>query len=111
MIILRKVWRLPRHCHTQILHCVAGVQSLFNKITELSSRFVLRALTSKSQLITSVFSWASSQAFTAVGGNNLIKWNYVKLYSDDDKVCADFVRDVKLGRISFTTQEENVDDR
>ncbi len=38
--ILRNVWRLPRHCHTRILHCVAGVQ---NKITELSSRFVSRA--------------------------------------------------------------------
>ena len=27
--ILRKIWRLPRHCHTFILHCIGGGSSVF----------------------------------------------------------------------------------
>ena len=27
--ILRKVWRLPRRCHTSILHCTANLESLY----------------------------------------------------------------------------------
>ena len=51
--ILRKIWRLPRQCHTRILHCVAGVQSLFNRIPDLFSNFISRALASKSTFIRS----------------------------------------------------------
>ncbi len=39
-------------------------------------------------------------------GNNLIKRNFIKVYSSDDMVCADFVRDVRLGRISFNSRED-----
>ena len=120
-VLLKKNGLGPRQCQTPskkgggLVHAHASKfpeslccwgSEFVNKITELSSRFVSRALISKSQLIASVFSWASSQAFTAVAGNNLIKWNYVKFYSDDDMVCADFVREVKLGRISFTTRKK-----
>ncbi len=64
-----KIWRLPRQCHTRILHCVAGVQSLFNTIPDLFSKFISHAVNSKSPLIKLVFTWASGQAWTAVGGN------------------------------------------
>ena len=29
---LRKIWNLPKLCHTRILHCVAGVQSVYNTL-------------------------------------------------------------------------------
>ena len=30
--LLRKIWKLPRHCHTSILHCISSLQSLYNVI-------------------------------------------------------------------------------
>ena len=27
--LLGKIWKLPRHCHTSILHCIGSLQSLF----------------------------------------------------------------------------------
>ncbi len=102
---MRKIWRLPRQCHTRILHCVAGVQS-FNKIPDLFSRFVARALASKSSLIRSVFLWASAHAYSAVGANFLLKEKFTKLYSNEDMFCGDFVRDIRLGCIYFSTSEE-----
>ena len=48
------------------------------------------------------FSWASSHAYTAIGANlKLIKGDFVKVYSNDDIACAEFVRDIRLGRIMF----------
>ncbi len=32
--------------------------------------------------------------------------NFIKVYSNDDMVCADFIRDVRLGRISFNSRED-----
>ncbi len=104
--ILRKIWRLPRLCHTRILHCVAGVQSLFNTIPDLFSKFISRAVNSKSPLIRSVFTWASSQAWTAVGGNLLTIGDYSKVYSSHDTTCGEYVRDIKLGRLVFNTPDE-----
>ncbi len=79
---------------------------LVNHINHIFSNFISRALASKSTLTRSVFSWASSHAFTAVGANNLIKRNFIKVYSSDDMVCADFVWDVRLGHISFNSRED-----
>ena len=104
--ILRKIWKLPRQCHTRILHCVAGVDSLFNRIPDLFTKFVTRSLSSNSTLIRSVFSWASTHAYSAVGENlNFLTRNLRKCYSTDDIVCAGFVRDIRLGRIVFDSPE------
>ncbi len=100
--ILRTIWKLPRQYHTRILHCVAGVKSLFNVILNRFSTFESRGFESNSSLIRSVFSWASSHAYTAIGANlKLIKGDFVKVYSNDDIACAEFVRDIRLGRIMF----------
>ncbi len=45
---------------------------------------------------------ASSHAYTAIGANlKLIKGDFVKVYSNNDIACAEFVRDIRLGRIMF----------
>ena len=53
--ILRKIWKLPRQCHTRILHLTANVQSLFNKIISMFSSFLSRALLLDSPLCNHVF--------------------------------------------------------
>ncbi len=100
--ILRKIWKLPRQCHT---HCVAGVDSLFNRIPDLFTKFVTRSLSSNYTLIRSVFSWASTHAYSAVGKPELFDEEPSEVYSTDDIVCAGFVPDIRLGRIVFDSPE------
>ena len=54
--ILRRVWSLPRRCHTGILHQVAGLHSLYNTILDRASKVLHSAVNSPSTLTTDVFS-------------------------------------------------------
>ena len=42
--LLRKIWSLPRHCHTAILHCVTRLPSMINTVLSRSSRLLLSVL-------------------------------------------------------------------
>ena len=97
--ILRKIWKLPRQCHTRILHLTANVQSLFNKIISMFSSFLSRALLLDSTLCNHVFLSSSLLSFTPVGYNEFYMQNFVKSYSNDDIICANSV----LGNLYFDT--------
>jgi len=73
--ILWKVWRLPRCCHTGILHRVAKINSIYNQVSHRLLNFLARAIKSDSPLIKTVHQWASNHTFTAPGFNNLYKKN------------------------------------
>ena len=53
--VLRKIWNLPKLCHTRILHCVAGVQSVYNTLVHLSSSAFGKAIASGCGLIRHCF--------------------------------------------------------
>ena len=38
--ILRKIWSLPHHCHTAILHCVGGLQGIHNIVITRSNKLI-----------------------------------------------------------------------
>ena len=103
--ILRRIWKLPSRCHTGILHQVAGVQSLRNKIVGHFSSFLSKAVESDSPLIKHCFLSSSSLVFTSIGFNNYNKNKYVKLYHNDDLMCADYVRDICLRNIVFQSPD------
>jgi len=103
--ILRKVWRLPRCCHTGILHRVANTNSIYNLVSHRFSNFLARALKSDSPLIQTVYQWASNHTFTTPGFNNLRKKNFVKVYTVDDHICAEFIWDIQLGRLTFDSAD------
>ena len=87
--ILRRIWKLPSRCHTGILHQVAGVQSLRNKIVGHFSSFLSKAVESDSPLIKHSFLSSPSLVFTSIiGFNNYNKHKYLKLYRNDDLRCA-----------------------
>jgi hypothetical protein len=44
LILLRKIWKLPRNCHTNILPCVSSLQSLHNVIVQRSKLLCLKPL-------------------------------------------------------------------
>ena len=90
--ILRRIWSLPRTCHTGILHCTAQLNSLYNTVVRRSSKLLSTALKSQSPLVHDVFVQSSTLAYTSLGYN----FSRHKIYTDQDILCANFVRDVRL---------------
>ena len=93
--ILRRIWRLPRNCHT---HKVARVDSIFNKLIGLSNRFSRKTCESKSYLLHDTFTLFYTSAFTPVGRNHYSGNKYQKIYYEEDLVCADFVRYLRINK-------------
>ena len=69
--ILRKIWKLPRKCHTNILHCVSSLQSLLNIVIQCSKMLCLRARATGLPLICDIFTEASRLLYTSFGFNVL----------------------------------------
>ena len=93
--IIRKIWILPRRCHTSILHLVSGLHSLFNVVIERSRRVILQALKT-SGLLAEVFAESQSLAYTSFGYNQMYGSRHWKTYTEADCLCANFIRDVRL---------------
>ena len=94
--ILRRIWKLPRNCHTRILHKVARLDSVFNRLVSWSNRFSIKICQSKSALLRSTFSRFLTCTITPVGHNHYVGQKYQKIYFQEDVICADFVRFLRL---------------
>ena len=94
--ILRKVWSLPRTCHTSILHLVSGLHSITNVVLFRSSNLLYAALHSKSSLLADVFSDSCSLIYTSIGYNYVYGYRHRKIYNECDLACANFIRDSRL---------------
>ena len=55
-IILRKIWSLPRHGHTGIVHSVARLESIYNTVVTRSRNLLASGRRSSSALISDLFS-------------------------------------------------------
>ena len=49
--IIRKIWSLPRQCHTAPLHLIAGIPSVFNTVVTRSYKLIQLALASTSPVV------------------------------------------------------------
>ena len=96
--ILRRIWRLPRNCHTRILHKVAHLDSIFNRLTRLSDRFYRNICKSKSYLLRNSFTTFYTRAFTPIGSNHYSAHKYQKKYFEEDIVCAEYVRYLRTNK-------------
>ena len=94
--VLRRIWSLPRTCHTGILHSVARLESIYNIVIHRSAKLVSSALISNSPLLMDVFSASRGLSFISSGYNALFGCRHKKVYTDQEKLCAAFIRDVKL---------------
>ena len=74
--VLRKIWNLPKLCHTRILHCVAGVQSVYNTLVHLSSSAFGKAIASDCGLIRHYFLSSSASVYTFTGFNSRYKYDF-----------------------------------
>jgi len=94
--LLRKIWKLPRQCHTSILHCTSSLQSLFNVVVYRSSKLCQKARDTGIPLIHDIFTEAPRLSYTTFGFNASNCNVYWRSYTDADKMCSNFIRDVKL---------------
>ena len=67
--LLRKIWKLPWHCHTSILHFVSILQNLFNVG---SSMLCQKARSTGIPLICDAFTEAPQLSYTTFGFINMI---------------------------------------
>ena len=94
--ILRKIWSLPRRCHTSILHLVASIQSIYNSTIIRSNRLIVAAINSSSRVLADVFCESSSLIYTSCGYNCLYGPRHTKSYNEAESLCASFIRDVRM---------------
>ncbi len=95
--ILRRIWKLPKNCHTRILHKVAHLESLFNRVLHLTDQFSEKGLKSNSSLISESFMLFYNNVFTPTGSNRYCdRGKYVKFYYQEDLVRVDFVRRLRI---------------
>ena len=77
--ILRRIWSVLQRTHTRILHCLAGLSSVFNMVLARSKSLIYSA--SSSFFPASViFREASQLEHTFAGFNNLFESRYTKDY-------------------------------
>ena len=53
--VIRRIWHLPRNCHTAIVHSVGLISSIFNIVLARFSKFFSSAVSHSSPLVRSVF--------------------------------------------------------
>ena len=78
---------------TRILHKVARLDSVF---IHLSDRFTRKTCKSKSYLLHDSFTLFYTSALTPVGSNRCSAHKHLKLYFEEDLICADFVRYLRI---------------
>ena len=94
--LLRKIWNLPRCCHSAILHRVAGVSSIYNMIITRCRKLVASARRAGSHLLSDVFTEATTLVYTNVGYNSFYADRHWKSYSDSEELCARFICDARM---------------
>ena len=82
--ILRKIWGLPRRCHTAILHCVGGLQGIHNIVITRSNKLISSAQKAGSCLLAEVFTEASTLMYTSFGYNHRYAARHWKSYSEGE---------------------------
>ena len=94
--ILRRIWNLPRNCHTGILHLTALLPSIFNVVQSRSSTLLSRALSSPSYVVKTIFRDSSVLAFTQTGFNAMFGHQFAKPYHHQHGICAEVIRHLRL---------------
>ena len=106
--ILRKIWRLPRHSHTGIVHSVANLYSLFNVVFLRSQRLMLSAMSCSSLLARQIFSDSCSLCYSFTGYNSMCGHHHLKRYDVQDKICAGVIRALRCSSLCLDSGFEDM---
>ena len=83
--LLRRIWSLPYNCHTEILHLVAGSDSIYNIWYNGFCKLLCSAKISCNYLVRAVFQGSSLSCRNLIGYNFKYGSDFVRNYS-----CANF---------------------
>jgi len=75
--ILRRIWKLPALTHTAILHCVAGLQSMYNTIYRRTMSLICAAANCPSRTVQEVYRDSAHSPVSFCGFNFLYGTYYV----------------------------------
>ena len=106
--ILRRIWKLPRHSHTAVCHCLSHVPAVRNQVYKRFLSLHSSAMLSSSPLVKSVFSTSSLLVFTFTGYNFLYGSTHVKTYSDNYIAFASVIYDNICKHFGFNSSHESL---
>ena len=82
--LIRKLWHLPSHSHTSIVHCVAHIDSISTMVFNRFNSLLSSSLSSSSTLVRSIFSASSHLVYSFVGFNFNYGSHYLSSYTSSD---------------------------
>ncbi len=94
--VLRRIWGLPPHSHTAIVHCTARLESIFNIVHHHSTSLLVAAKSSLSEVVRRVFSDSSKLSYTSSGFNAMFGFCFLKSYANQNFFSANFIRSIRL---------------
>ena len=94
--ILRKVWNLPLHSHSSVVHCIARVLSVTNIVLSLFDRFLSSISQLTSPIMSLIFDQVAVLPYNFLGYNNLYGENHFKIYSSFDQDISSFIRSIRV---------------
>ena len=93
--LLRRVWNLPHHSHSGIVHCTAKICHVSNIICDRFSSLFSRSLSSQSDFIISIFLHSSQYAYSFIGYNSLYGNTHYRYYSEPESRAAYIIRQLR----------------
>ena len=91
---LRRIWSLPRNCHTSFLHAVSGCNSVFNTCYKRFCNLYRSAINS-ANLVCTVFQSACLSCRNFIGFNYQYGINYIRDCSDVTSVSVNLIREIR----------------
>lgn len=105
--VIRRVWMLPRRCHTSILYLVSVFPPVRNIIYDRSLKLLRTALVSPSITVRDVFRKVFS-AVSSIGFNCLFGSRFTKSFSEDDILISRFIQEVRMSPRENQNLEDDV---
>ena len=92
---LRRIWSLPRNCHTSFLHTVSGCNSVFNTCYKHFCNLYRSAINSGNLVVRTVFQSAYLSCHNFIGFNYQYGINYIRDCTDVTSVSVHLVREIR----------------
>ena len=105
--VLRRIWNLPGHSHTKIVHCVSHIESIKNLIHKRFIRMYQKAVSTPG-LVQSVFSYISNFMYSSIGYNLNCGHSHLIEYPEDVINIAEWIRHVRYSIGTYSFLEDHI---
>ena len=106
--VLRRIWSLPYNCHTDILHLVAGSDSIFNVCYNRFCKLLFSADISCNHLVRSVFQGSSLPCRNFIGYNFKYGSDFAGNYSFGNILVVNLIRVIRDNSLFVHDFDQNM---